>query len=87
MNYEELYVGQVWRSTRGVDRKIIDLVHSGLCSDDPDDHGSFEEFEVWYEDKRGRQITNFWDFCNWIDKARAGLIHDPAEKVGFRDEA
>ncbi len=85
--YDDLFVGEVWRSRRGVERRIVDLVHEGYEPDNPQDMGSFEEWNVHYRDGAGRmQVEAEFRFRDWIKNAGAVLVEAPEDKVGFRDE-
>jgi hypothetical protein len=81
----DLFIGQVWRNEEGIERKITDMLHEGYDPYDDLDSGSFEQFNVYFEDARGKKVIELFEFEIWIEDTNAVLISEPKNKIGFRD--
>jgi hypothetical protein len=80
----DVYIGDIWRSKKGIERKVVDLLHEGYYPDDLDDMGSFEEFIVIYTDAGGKQhYCKDYEFDCWIQDEKAKLIFSPDVKVSY----
>lgn len=82
---QDVYIGDIWRSKKGIERKVIDLVHEGYFPDDPNDMGSFEEFNVYYESGGKKEVILDCLFADWIEKTKAVLVGTDSKKRGYRD--
>lgn len=80
---DDLFIGQIWKNKRGVERKITDMIHEGYDPYDDLDSGSFEQFNVYFEDGKGKNVVESFEFEIWIEDTEAFLICEPKNKIGI----